>query len=91
MKRDLELVKLILSEIESIPANQSQCDLNIEGHDKETVVAHLQLLIDAGLVKGVITKTQGGSSLSICGLTWAGHDYLSGAAYADSISAIKGR
>jgi hypothetical protein len=50
MKRDLDLVRLILKEIEEVPAGETPEINSMPGYDRATVNAHLELLIDADLV-----------------------------------------
>ena len=52
MKRDLELVRTILLEIEAQPPGQVSFGVNVEGKSDEEVLEHTALLIEAGLVNG---------------------------------------
>lgn len=81
MKRDLELVKLLLLEIEekyqgnpiqSLPENE-------KNHSKQEIEYHLELMNSYGLINCRITKTFGGSHFIIQGITWSGHDFLDAA------------
>lgn len=89
MKRDMDLIRSILLEIETKapPVGGMQERIAIEGYDRATINAHLKMLIEeAGLVDGVISRGQGpqGNEIVVLGLTWSGHDFL-GAARSDEI------
>ena len=76
MKRDMEIIRKILHDV--------------EGHEKTDnllkvsdpfIAYQISLMIDASLINGVIVKNQLGvpSQAAIIGLTWAGHDFLDSA------------
>ena len=72
--RDMELVRKILFELEEkSPFIDFSCD-EIEGYDLVTVVYHLEIMEDAGLVKFVkLHFDEGGAEAR---LTWEGHEFL---------------
>ena len=78
MKRDFDLIRRIMTDIENMPANKRYTDITyLKDYDPPTVYAHIELLLDAGLIKGDLTKLAGGGrSISINGLSWPGHDFL---------------
>jgi hypothetical protein len=77
MKRDFDLIRRIVRDIEDMPAGSNSGTPRYEGEDRETVAAHVVLLIEAGLIKGdVLAVTYGLPRIRISGLTWAGHDFL---------------
>lgn len=81
MKRDFELIRLILADIEKVPAGKTYKGFeNIKNYDIDTIRAHVELLIEAGLVKGSVlpsSRSKGSISiLSVERLTWDGHDFL---------------
>lgn len=54
MRRDFDLIRSILLQTEEAPAGQALQTLRIEGDVEDGVVAdHVQIAIDAGLLKGV--------------------------------------
>ena len=57
MKRDLDLIRSIMLEIESIPPNQQMNRCDVEGYNQETILSHIDLLVDAGMVNGKVIKT----------------------------------
>ncbi|HVN97423.1 MAG TPA: DUF2513 domain-containing protein [Syntrophorhabdaceae bacterium] len=81
MKRDLDLIRLILKEIEATPAGKPCTNVNkisvnkFPGYDEATIREHIKLLIEEGFVKGETFK---GSSadFDVTGLTWKGYDFL---------------
>jgi len=84
MKRDMDLARAILIEIEEDPhldrsklISASMIDPDeikgAPGHSKEEVAYHLALLIEAGLVEGKVGLEQ---FPLISGLTWNGHEFL---------------
>lgn len=50
MKRDMDLVREILLEIEKSYVSTAIRDLQIDGYDKETIAYHCKILHEAGLV-----------------------------------------
>lgn len=74
MKRNMDLVRLLLMRSEGDEAAVAAC----ENFGIEERSYHVQLLIDAGLVDGfVTTDSQGEIDGSVVRrLTWAGHDFL---------------
>lgn len=80
MKRDMDLIRQILMDVQEIPAGEYANGFKYDGVDQATILAHLELLIEAGLVRGRVTRTQEGfGPCAISDLTWEGHDFLSAA------------
>jgi hypothetical protein len=77
MKRDLDLVRQLLAQIEALPAGPPVQYRTSEIEDP-VLLAHFELVIAAGLVNGKIARSQGarGDVISISGLTWEGHEWL---------------
>lgn len=86
MKRDMNLVRLILREVEKLDPTRGPVGLHFrdEGYDDATVFEHVRLMMDAGLLDGAVMDgypTDGFvPQMSIRGLTWIGHDFLANAA-----------
>ena len=78
MKRDLDLIRKILLEIET------QCDApgkrisKLPEYSEYEFAYHLNLLCEAGLITGARAKLSGRHYplVTPTGLTWAGHDFL---------------
>jgi hypothetical protein len=75
MKRDMDLIRLLLLDIEG----DEKTDLS--GFSKEQLNYHKALLIEAGLVQGAIANDGGGNIAAVktIRLTWDGHEFLSAA------------
>lgn len=78
MKRDMDLIRLILLRIEEQYRSTVIYDLSVDGYDKETTAYHCKLLHEAGLISGYNDQYGDNQLLhfGVSGLTWAGHDYL---------------
>ena len=77
MKRDLDLVRQLLLQIEALPAGPPVQYRTSEIEDP-VLLAHFELVLAAGLVNGKIARSQGarGDVISIAGLTWEGHEWI---------------
>lgn len=78
MKRDMNLVRLILLEIEEKYRSTVIYDLTIDGYDAETVAYHCKILYDAGLISDYGAQ-YAGDEIDLFGvgsLTWDGNDFL---------------
>ncbi len=80
MKRDLDLIRKMILEIEDAPSGWAP-DLAIEGYAPEQVSYHAYLIVDAGLAQGKDVTTMGshGPEALITSLTWAGHEFAEAA------------
>lgn len=76
MKRDFDLIRRILVDIENIPARGQRQDFSCEGYDTAMINQHIVSLIEAGLVKGTSNSTNVRTTVLVDDLTWAGHDFL---------------
>jgi len=76
MKRDMDLVRKILFEIEAHENPNTNVEITIEGHSENQVQYHLQILVEGNFVEAMDAS----SLASICymptGLTWKGHEFL---------------
>jgi len=72
MKRDMDLIREILLEAEKVPSNGIWTAVPLLGHNLTDVVAHIELLQDAGLVDA---RTRGEDGV-ILRITNQGHDFL---------------
>jgi hypothetical protein len=77
MKRDLDLVRQLMLQIEALPAGPPAQYRAGEVEDP-VLLKHLEMLIAAGLVSGKISQSHGsrGDVISISGLTWDGHEWV---------------
>ena len=76
MKRDMDLCRQILLEIEAQEPGESIAVLQVDASGNK-VIEHLQLLQDAGLIEARIDARFG--DYSIRRLTWEGHEFLQAA------------
>lgn len=76
MKRDWDLIRKILIEVEGLGDTRSAVE-QIDGTDYEAVSYHIHLMIDAGLVEGQCTQGMDGPLRCYASaLTWEGHEFL---------------
>jgi hypothetical protein len=82
MKRDFELVRKILLQVESTPAGFGPIALEFpDEYDQALVNEHVDLLLQANLIQGKLVRSmQGIIGMAIQGLTWEGHEFLEAAA-----------
>jgi hypothetical protein len=82
MKRDMDLVRQLLLEIEEVPARGTYLTTESElaGDDPAVLREHLWLLNDAGFLHGYFAEASAADADDGCeGLTWRGHDFLDAA------------
>jgi predicted ArsR family transcriptional regulator len=83
MKFDVDLVREILLRIEQTPANQEAGSVTVPGYDEHTVLEHLELLEEKGLIRATIGRTGGGPTrvfgVIVERLTPKGHEFLANA------------
>ena len=77
MRRDLDLVRQLMLQIEALPA-APPVQYRMSEIEDPVLLAHLEMLIEAGLVNGRISRSQGarGDVISVSGLTWQGHEWI---------------
>lgn len=76
MKRNMDLIRLILLEIEKGPYDGSWLDINIDGYTDNDISYHVILLAEAGLIEAQDNSTLDGLSWQPKRLTWQGHEFL---------------
>lgn len=78
MKRDMDLVRLILLEIETQYKSTAIYNLQIDGYDIETIAYHCKILHEAGLISAYKAQYADNRlySFGVGSLTWEGNDYL---------------
>lgn len=76
MRRDLDLIRQILFEIEKAPTATETLSITVAGHPKAEIQYHLKLLVEAGLIEAV--DFSGGDEYRFAPnrLTWDGHEFL---------------
>jgi hypothetical protein len=76
VKRDMELVKRILAEVESWP-DESPRDVVVEGYKPHVVARHLEMLAAAGFLD-VYVQPDPETPIRVRDLSWKGHEYFDG-------------
>jgi hypothetical protein len=76
MRRDIDLIRLLLLQTESKETLEA-----MSRYTTEQALYHSALAIEAGLVKGAVRRNAEGqpAEVVIQRLTWAGHDFLDSA------------
>lgn len=81
VKRDLELVRSILLDVEASEPGELLTRFEYDGKSKAEVLEHLSLLVEAGYLDGKVMAGSKGIPLQaiIHKLTWPGHEFLANA------------
>jgi len=81
MKRDMDLVRAILTEVERHPAGFFRREMKIDGYTPDQIKYHVYIMDQAGLVEAAnATHYQNTSPEAIVNnLTWEGHEFLDNA------------
>lgn len=76
MKRDIELIKKILIEIEESKKVKGWLVVDISGRSRDEISYHIKLLYQAGLIDAVDQTTKTEFEWTAKSLTWQGHEFL---------------
>ena len=76
MKRDMDLARSILQEIEKASYDGSWVDVHIPDHSDQEIVYHVMLLNEAGLIEAIDLSSADGPEWKPRRLTWEGHEFL---------------
>lgn len=85
MKRDLDLIRSILMEVEETPLGHPVSDLEFEAIDPKIIVEHVRILKEAGLIEAELASAFNEYGVlevldyQIERLTWEGHDFIANA------------
>jgi hypothetical protein len=81
VKRDMELIRKMVLEIEDAPTGYAPDEFDIEGYTPEQIAYHSYLMLDAGLAEGErVDNTDSDSPEAMLrNLTWAGHEFAAAA------------
>ncbi len=79
MKRDLDLIRNILMDVEATPAGQAIDGFEYEGKEQVEILEHVQLLLDADFLDGLIQTGSRNEPVAcvVYRMTWAGQEFLS--------------
>jgi len=73
--RDLNLVRSLLETFEAMPPGRPVHTFKMKSeHDSMTVLAHLRLMCESGLLDGICDPETG--RIYIKSITWPGYDFL---------------
>lgn len=79
MKRDWDIIRSILVRVEEMPPEEGALQLSAFPIEQRAAVSyHMELLIEAGLVSGKMSKTLGPGPFNFIAmrLTWQGHEFI---------------
>ena len=76
MKRDIDLARKILLELEDTPYELGGFDLELEGYSPNQIAYHIMLLNEAGLIEALNMSSHSGPKWIPKRLTWAGHEFI---------------
>lgn len=76
MRRDMDLVREILLEVESWPDANSWRTVVVPGRDTASVSWHIRIMHDAGLLNADAAIEE---EVQVIRLTWDGHEFLDNA------------
>ena len=78
MKRNMDLVRLILLEIENIYQSTAIYNLTIDGYDAEMIAYHCKIIHEAGLISEYKAQYADNKlyGFGVGSLTWDGNDFL---------------
>lgn len=75
MRRDLDLIRLIMLEIEKAPIGERTIP-EIEGYSASAIAYHTKLLKQAGLIEAFSTPADDHQDWIPTSITWDGHEFL---------------
>lgn len=76
MKRDMDLARTILMQVEAAPNFNHPIRLSLDGYDAAVINYHVKLLAQADLLEA---KSPGQDQWFPLALTWQGHEFLDAA------------
>ena len=79
MKRDIDLIRKIAFEVESLSSPINSESLRIDGFNTAQIAYHCELMIESGLVVATDTSSMRQDSFNIQRLTSKGHDFIDAA------------
>ena len=78
MRRDMDLVRSILQQVELADGPVSHGEITCDGHSEQELLWHIDLMAEHGLLDARIQRASGGERIAaiVDGLTWEGLDLL---------------
>ena len=79
MKRDMDLVRSIMIEVEKNPDPLAWADVQVPGHTSQEIAYHVMLLYEKGLIDANDCSSNDGMDWKAKRLTFDGHEFLDAA------------
>jgi hypothetical protein len=79
MKRDMDLMRSLLLEIEKVPFDGGFLDISVPGHSDQEISYHILIMHEAGLIDAVDLSSFDGVCWKAKRLTNDGHEFLDAA------------
>jgi hypothetical protein len=79
MKRDMDLVRKILIQMEDWPARPVDRELVVPGYTEEEIEFHVGMMAKAGLLEAYDASSHDGEAWIPQAITWQGQDFLKAA------------
>jgi len=79
MKRDMDLAREILFQVETSGDPIEWVEIAVDGHSEEEISYHIKLLCQANLIEANDCSSMNGKSWKATSLTWTGHEFLDAA------------
>lgn len=79
MKRDMDLIRGVLIEVEKLPFDSGFHDISVQGYTDEEITYHVRLAHEAGLIEAIDLTTMDGVCWKPKRLTYEGHEFLDAA------------
>jgi hypothetical protein len=79
MKRDMDLIRAVLIEVEKLPYDGGFHDISVHGYSGEEITYHVRLANEAGLIEAINLTTVDGICWRPLRLTYEGHEFLDAA------------
>ncbi len=76
MKRDMELIRAMLLQIEAHENPTVRIRIEVEGYSAQEIVYHVKLLAEAGLIEAYDASSTRELYWIPKHLTWSGHEFL---------------
>ena len=78
MKRNFDLIRKIMLDIENLDPNYGYVEVKFGDEDARAVDVHAALLIEAGLLNGKVIESEAGiiHKVFISGISWAGYEFI---------------
>jgi hypothetical protein len=75
VKRDMELIRKILIQVESWPNVEQRC-VELPEYDRHIVVRHVEMLCAAGFIEPFDSRRPATGFIVVKDLSWDGHEFL---------------